>query len=82
VIGTSAADGEVQIAVRDRGTGIQAPHMDKLFDAFFSTKPNGLGIGLRICATIVGAHGGRIWAANNEDCGATFCFTLPAVMSH
>ena len=82
VIGTSAAGGDVQIAVRDRGTGIQAPHMDKLFDAFFSTKPNGLGIGLRICATIVGAHGGRIWAANNDDCGATFCFTLPAVMGH
>jgi two-component system sensor kinase FixL len=79
-ISTSAIGDEVQIAVRDRGTGIRAEHMDKLFDAFFSTKPNGLGIGLRICASIVGAHGGRIWAANNDDGGgATFCFTLPAV---
>jgi len=79
-ISTSAIGDEVQIAVRDRGTGIRAEHMDKLFDAFFSTKPNGLGIGLRICASIVSAHGGRIWAANNDDgCGATFCFTLPAV---
>ncbi len=78
VIRTSASGRDVQCAVRDRGTGIQADHMDRLFDAFFSTKPAGLGIGLRICSSIVSAHGGEIWAANNDDGGATFFFTLPA----
>jgi PAS domain S-box-containing protein len=77
VIRTSAAGRGVQCAVRDRGTGIAPGDMDRLFDAFFSTKPTGLGIGLRICASIISAHGGRIWAANNDDGGATFFFTLP-----
>jgi PAS domain S-box-containing protein len=76
VIETSAAGRGVQCAVRDRGTGIEPGHMDRLFDAFFSTKPTGLGIGLRICSSIISAHGGRIWAVNNDDGGATFFFTL------
>ena len=65
------------MTVHDRGTGIQPEHMDRLFDAFFSTKPSGLGIGLRICASIVSAHAGRIWATNNDGVGATFGFSLP-----
>jgi PAS domain S-box-containing protein len=77
-IATSASGGVVQCTVRDRGTGIQAEHMERLFDAFFSTKPNGLGIGLRICSSIMSAHRGRIWAENNADGGATFFFALPA----
>ena len=77
-IQTSSAADAVLVAVTDRGPGIGAVHMDRLFDAFFSTKPTGLGIGLRICASIVDAHGGRIWAANNAAGGATFSFTLPA----
>jgi C4-dicarboxylate-specific signal transduction histidine kinase len=74
---TSLHDGEVVVEVADRGPGIHAEHLDRLFDAFFTTKPEGLGMGLRICASIVRGHGGRIWAHNNEDSGATFCFTLP-----
>jgi PAS domain S-box-containing protein len=76
-ITTSLAGRGVMMAVRDRGTGIHPDHMDRLFDPFFSTKPTGLGVGLRICWSIVTAHGGRIWAENNPDGGATFFFTLP-----
>jgi len=76
---TSWIDGSVQVAVRDRGTGMQPDHMERLFDPFFSTKAAGLGMGLRICSSIVAAHGGRIWASNSADVGATFFFTLPAV---
>jgi two-component system, LuxR family, sensor kinase FixL len=76
-IRTSRSDGDVLVEVADRGTGIRSDHLDRLFDAFFSTKPEGLGMGLRICSSIVRAHGGRIWAANNDEQGATFVFTLP-----
>jgi PAS domain S-box-containing protein len=79
-ITTSLAGRGVMMAVRDRGTGIHPDHMDRLFDPFFSTKPTGLGVGLRICWSIVTAHGGRIWAENNPDGGATFFFTLPPVI--
>jgi signal transduction histidine kinase len=67
------------VSVEDRGTGVPADHLPRVFDAFFSTKQAGLGIGLRICASIVEAHGGRIWVVNNPGAGATFHFTLPAV---
>ena len=79
-IATSRAGRGVMLAVRDRGTGIHPDHMDRLFDPFFSTKPAGLGVGLRICWSIVTGHGGRIWAENNPDGGATFFFTLPPVI--
>ncbi len=77
VIRTSQDEGGVQVAVSDRGTGIRPEHMDRLFDPFFSTKAAGLGMGLRICSSILQSHGGRIWAANNADVGATFHFILP-----
>jgi signal transduction histidine kinase len=76
-IRTSSSDGDVRVEVADRGPGIEAEHLDRLFDAFFSTKREGLGMGLRICSSIVRAHGGRIWAANNATDGATFFVTLP-----
>jgi C4-dicarboxylate-specific signal transduction histidine kinase len=77
-ITTSAIAHEVQVSVRDRGTGLAASHLEQLFEPFFSTKPDGLGVGLRICSSIITAHGGRIWAANNDDdVGATVFFTLP-----
>jgi two-component system sensor kinase FixL len=76
-ITTSPVDREVQVAVRDRGTGLAATNIDRLFEPFFSTKPAGLGVGLRICSSIITAHEGRIWAANNDDVGATLFFTLP-----
>ena len=79
VIRTVDTGGEVQTSIRDYGSGIRPEHMNRLFDAFFSTKPGGLGIGLRICASIIRAHDGRIWAANNGDAGATVFFALPAL---
>jgi PAS domain S-box-containing protein len=67
----------VRVAVRDRGTGVSAVDLERIFEAFHTTKRDGLGIGLSISRTILTFHGGRLWAENNPDRGATFCFTLP-----
>ncbi|HEV8040355.1 MAG TPA: MEDS domain-containing protein [Bryobacteraceae bacterium] len=68
----------VAIAVRDSGLGVDPEKAERLFDAFFTTKPEGMGLGLSICRTIISAHGGRLSNTNNEDHGATFEFILPA----
>jgi hypothetical protein len=69
----------VVVAVKDSGVGIPPDSVDRLFDAFFSTKPSGLGIGLSVCRSIISDHGGRLWAANNTgEPGATFQFALPS----
>jgi signal transduction histidine kinase/PAS domain-containing protein len=65
----------VLIEIRDHGTGLKDPQ--KAFEAFFTTKEKGMGMGLAICRSIVDAHGGRLWAANTDGPGATLCFTLP-----
>ena len=70
-------DGQVLISVTDTGIGLPPQQADKIFDAFFTTKPHGTGIGLRISRSIVGAHGGRLWAADHPPRGARFSFTLP-----
>ena len=67
----------VLVSVIDNGTGIDPRHLDTLFDAFFTTKPAGMGMGLSICRSIIEAHGGEVGASNNQDFGATFHFTLP-----
>ena len=72
---TAGAAG-VQVAIRDSGGGVPDPPAD-VFKPFFSTKPNGLGMGLSISRSIIEAHGGRLWAARNADHGSTFRFTLP-----
>ena len=77
IVRTRAENGSVTLSVHDTGTGIAAQHLARLFDQFFTTKPDGLGVGLSIARSIVIAHGGRIWATNNSDCGATFHVVLP-----
>jgi two-component system sensor kinase FixL len=78
VIRTQLADGAVRIAVQDQGPGIPVDQLSRIFETFYTTKSNGMGMGLPISRSIVEAHGGRIWAENNPDRGATFAFTLPA----
>ena len=70
------ADG-VRVAVRDSGPGLAQETLERLFDAFYTTKPGGMGMGLSICRSIIEAHGGRIWATANVPQGAAFQFTLP-----
>jgi len=71
-------NGEVLISVSDTGVGLPPQHEDKIFNAFFTTKTHGTGMGLRISRSIVESHGGRLWAADNSPRGASFQFTLPA----
>src|SRR5712664_3511616 len=68
---------QVLVSVTDCGVGIPAENADRLFNAFFTTKPSGMGMGLSICRSIVEAHGGRLWATANVPNGATLQFTLP-----
>jgi PAS domain S-box-containing protein len=70
-------NGSAEVAVSDTGPGISRDHLPRLFDPFFSTKKNGMGLGLSIARSLVEAHGGQIWAENNPGRGATFRFTLP-----
>jgi two-component system sensor histidine kinase TtrS len=74
---TSRDGADVKIAVRDHGPGLTADVEAHVFDTFFTTKAQGLGLGLSICRTIVESHGGRLWAANNPGEGLTMRFTLP-----
>ena len=71
-------DGQVLISVSDTGVGLPPQQEHKIFNAFFTTKAHGTGMGLRISRSIVESHGGRLWAADNPPRGARFCFTLPA----
>jgi two-component system, LuxR family, sensor kinase FixL len=69
---------QVLVEVRDSGIGIEPEHVGQLFNAFFTTKADGMGMGLSICRSIIEAHGGRIWASHNDGPGTTLQFTLPA----
>jgi PAS domain S-box-containing protein len=71
------ASGSVLVGVQDSGPGLGVEGLDRLFDAFYTTKPGGMGLGLSICRSIIEGHGGGIWASHNAGPGATFQFTLP-----
>jgi PAS domain S-box-containing protein len=72
-----AKNEQVVVSVSDTGVGLPPQQAEQIFNAFFTTKPNGTGMGLRISRSIIESHGGRLWAANNSARGARFCFTLP-----
>jgi signal transduction histidine kinase len=72
-------DERVAVSVRDRGVGLTAAQMPRLFEAFYTTKTYGMGMGLAISRSIIESHGGRLWAEPNQGRGATFAFSLPAV---
>jgi signal transduction histidine kinase len=67
----------VRVAVRDCGPGLEPESLERFFDAFYTTKTDGMGMGLSICRSIIEAHGGRVWATPNSPQGAAFQFTLP-----
>jgi PAS domain S-box-containing protein len=73
-----AENEQLLVSVSDTGVGLPPGQADQIFNAFFTTKPHGTGMGLRICRSIVESHGGRMWAAGNSPCGANFYLTLPA----
>ena len=70
-------EGRVLVAVRDSGPGLAPAALECIFDAFYTTKPSGLGLGLSICRSIIETHGGRLWATANVPRGAVFQFTVP-----
>jgi PAS domain S-box-containing protein len=75
-----ATSGEVVVAVCDSGSGLPTDHVGRLFDSFFTTKPDGMGMGLPISRSIIEAHGGRLWASPNPTGGATFQFALASAV--
>jgi len=78
---TKAGADQVFVAIADTGVGIDPAKKQRLFDALYTTKRNGLGLGLSICRKIVAVHGGHLWAEENKTCGATFAFVLPVRQS-
>lgn len=76
-ISSKVADGQASVSIADTGVGIDPASAERLFTALYTTKGEGLGLGLSICRRIVGAHGGRLWVEKNTTRGATFIFTLP-----
>jgi signal transduction histidine kinase len=78
-ISTETVEAEgVRVGVRDTGPGLSPESLPRLFDSFYTTKPDGMGMGLSICRSIIEAHGGRLWATGCEPQGALFQFTIPA----
>ena len=74
-----AKNEQVMVSVSDTGAGLPPQQAEQIFNAFFTTKPQGTGMGLRISRSIIESHGGRLWAADNSPRGARFCFSLPSV---
>jgi signal transduction histidine kinase len=80
IVSSQAEDGHLMISVSDTGVGLPPKQADQIFDAFFTTKPQGTGMGLRISRSIVESHGGRLWADGNSPRGSSFHLTLPTKM--
>jgi signal transduction histidine kinase len=78
LISIDAVEGGVRVGVRDSGPGLNPESLSRLFEPFYTTKPEGMGMGLSICRSIIEAHGGRLWATGCEPRGALFQFTIPA----
>src|SRR6266576_2236866 len=79
LIASQWENGVVRVSVTDRGGGILEKNMQQVFERFFTTKKEGMGLGLSVCRTIIDAHRGKIWATNNAGCGGMFHFSLPVV---
>jgi signal transduction histidine kinase len=78
VIRTERDEGDrVRLSVQDAGVGLDSQSLDRLFEAFYTTKSGGMGIGLSVSRSIIESHHGRLWAAPNDGPGATFSFTIP-----
>ena len=78
LIGSQKSESKgVTVSVEDSGPGLNPESLSQLFTAFYTTKPQGMGMGLAISRSIIEAHGGRLWATANDERGATFQFTLP-----
>ena len=73
----NAEPSEVEVMLRDSGIGLNAEQRARIFDAFYTTKPTGMGMGLSICRSILNSHEGRLWATSNDEGGTTFHFSLP-----
>jgi signal transduction histidine kinase len=72
-----AENGQILISISHTGAGLSPEQEEQIFNAFFTSKPQGTGLGLPISRSIIESHGGRLWTAGNSPRGATFCFTLP-----
>ncbi len=70
-------ENRIELSIEDRGVGILPENLERVFDAFFTTKPSGVGIGLAVSRSIIEGHGGRLWVTPNPRQGVTFRFTLP-----
>jgi signal transduction histidine kinase len=77
VMSKKSSDSQLLISVNDSGVGLPKDGVERIFQAFFTTKPHGTGMGLSISRRIIESHGGRLWASPNTERGATFQFTLP-----
>jgi signal transduction histidine kinase len=77
VVITEGTEDSVRVGVRDTGPGLSPDKFERLFEPFYTTKPNGMGMGLSICRSIIEAHGGRLWATGHASQGAVFQFTIP-----
>jgi signal transduction histidine kinase len=77
VVTRSDDHGALEIAISDTGVGLRSGEAERIFEAFYTTKPEGIGLGLSICRSIVESHGGRLWTSPNRPTGSIFFLTLP-----